>query len=287
MESNKYKITFNNYYGDNPRECGDYFLIQLSDSMCAKDSIVPEHQQQCFEITFAYSGNGNSYVNDKSFPICKNDCFISLPGELHKIKSDDREPLHFICVAFSAKPNTYGEKLIQKIIDTCKSQRKFNVDAVRSILVNMIKEIRNEDEYSNRLLSYYIEQVLIQYHRVIISSKNKEKTDIDIPTKSLLAYDIMFYINDNVASIKKITDLEKVFYYKIPYLSRCFVELTGTSINNYYVSKKMELASNMLKEGKTVTKISEFLNYSSVHAFSRAYTKYFGTPPSKLKKRDQ
>ncbi len=286
MESNKYKITFNNYYGESPRDCGDYYLIQLSDSMCAKDSIVPEHNQLCFEITFAYSGNGYSYVNDEMHYISKNDCFISLPNETHKIKSDDIEPLHFICLAFSAKKNTDGAKLIKTITETCSEQRKFNVDAVRTILVNMIKEIRNEDQYSNKLLGYYIEQVLIQCYRAIRSSKNKGKSEIDIPTKSLLAYDIMFYINDNVANIKKITDLEKVFYYKIPYLSRCFVELTGTSINNYYVSKKMELASNLLKDGKTVTTVSEMLNYSSIHAFSRAYTKYFNKSPSRQKKKN-
>jgi AraC-like DNA-binding protein len=45
----------------------------------------------------------------------------------------------------------------------------------------------------------------------------------------------------------------------------------------------MEAASVLLEQGESVTEVSNKLQYSSVHAFSRAYKNHFNLPPSGLK----
>ena len=37
----------------------------------------------------------------------------------------------------------------------------------------------------------------------------------------------------------------------------------------------------MLEDGISITKIAEELGYKSIHSFSRAFSKYYGYPPSK------
>ena len=103
MVNNKYRISYNNLFMINPKRCRNYFLIQAGESLCAKDTIIPLHQQNYFEITYVVSGKGISYTNDTPTEIGKNDCFFSFPNETHKIISDEQDPLRFIFLAFYAK----------------------------------------------------------------------------------------------------------------------------------------------------------------------------------------
>jgi AraC-like DNA-binding protein len=48
----------------------------------------------------------------------------------------------------------------------------------------------------------------------------------------------------------------------------------------------MEAALELLQAGESVTEVSDKLQYSSIHAFSRAYKNYFNEPPSKSPKKE-
>ena len=86
--------------------------------------------------------------------------------------------------------------------------------------------------------------------------------------------------------MKNLSELENVFFYDVRYLSKCFFSQSGITLRQYFLSKKMETALNLLQEGKSITQASELLGYSSVHAFSRAYTLHFGHNPSVDKTRE-
>ena len=62
MLKNKYKISYNHVFALNPKRCRNYFLIQAGEALCAKDTVVPEHQQKYFEITYVVDGKGISYI---------------------------------------------------------------------------------------------------------------------------------------------------------------------------------------------------------------------------------
>ena len=96
---------------------------------------------------------------------------------------------------------------------------------------------------------------------------------------------IITYVDQNIFNIKKIGDLENIFFYDVNSLSKLFHTQTGISLNQYFISKKMEAASEFLEKGASVTEISDKLQYSSIHAFSRAYKNYFHIPPSCTKRK--
>jgi AraC-like DNA-binding protein len=47
----------------------------------------------------------------------------------------------------------------------------------------------------------------------------------------------------------------------------------------------MEAALQLLQAGESVTQVSDKLQYSSIHAFSRAYKNYFNESPSVFQKK--
>ena len=287
MLKNKFRVSYNNYFGLAPKRCRNFFLIQAGESLCAKDTVVPEHEQACFEITFVKQGKGISYVNDTPVPIEKGDCFFSFPDERHQMRTDENDPLRFVFLAFYAKERSQGDTLIHYLTQTCKnaSARKYKIEELAPLCNSLLLELRNEDMYSTRIIGFLLEQILIECCRNI-SKKTKKYPLFNQTSEAVLAHDIITYIDKNIFEIKKLSELENTFYYNINYLSKCFHSQMGIPINKYFISKKMEMAFQLLENGKSVTEISDMLGYSSIHSFSRAYKNYFNQPPSQHKKKD-
>ena len=68
--------------------------------------------------------------------------------------------------------------------------------------------------------------------------------------------------------------------YSYGYLSAIFKKTTNNTISDYYHNRKLETARMLLLEdGLKIIEISEMLNYSSVYALSKSFTKHFGVSP--------
>ena len=285
MIKNKYKISYNHLFALTPKRCRNYFLFQAGEALCAKDTVIQPHQQVYFEITYVVDGKGVSYINDMPVEIKKNDCFFSFPNEIHKIVSDEQDPLRFVFLAFYAKEKTQGYTLINYITQTCqaKNSRRYHMESLYPLCVGLLQELRSEDIYSERVIALLLEQMLIECARKI-SKKTKSVPQYAQTDATILTHDIITYIENNIFNIKKISDLENEFFYDVNILSKHFHTQMGISLNKYFISKKMEAALELLEKGESITEISDKLQYSSVHAFSRAYKNYFNQPPSASKK---
>lgn len=62
---------------------------------------------------------------------------------------------------------------------------------------------------------------------------------------------------------------------------RIFSSVIGESIGVYITRLRLETAAQMLSNSNaSVTEVAESCGYQSLHAFSKAFKKYFGTVPS-------
>lgn len=68
------------------------------------------------------------------------------------------------------------------------------------------------------------------------------------------------------------------------YLSRSFLRLTGTSILDYIHYYRIQEAKILIGRGVTLANAAAAVGYSNVLTMSRAFKKYEGTTPGKLKK---
>lgn len=67
------------------------------------------------------------------------------------------------------------------------------------------------------------------------------------------------------------------------YLSRSFLKLTGTSLLDYIHYYRIQEAKILIGRGETLAAAAETVGYSSVLTMSRAFKRYEGTTPGKLK----
>lgn len=68
-------------------------------------------------------------------------------------------------------------------------------------------------------------------------------------------------------------------------LKQAFKKITGTSIYQFFLTKRMNRAKTLLQDGMSVSKVSYTMGYSNVSHFSYRFKKTFGLTPEQVKTR--
>ncbi len=86
--------------------------------------------------------------------------------------------------------------------------------------------------------------------------------------------------NDPDLNVNRVAD---EFQKNPSYLSRSFLRLTGTSILDYIHYYRIQEAKILIGRGETLSTVAAAVGYTNVLTMSRAFKKYEGTTPGKLK----
>ena len=259
---------------------GNIQLHQIGRLYCTPDAVVPEHQHlEWFELTVVTKGTGITFTNKQSVPIQKDDIYLSLPGDIHKIKSSLNEPLHYDYFAFNTENIAFKKELNAIAIHfSAPDKRIFHNENIASLISLGIAEINSNQKFGKDLLNNIFQQILIYtirgFHPDEISEISQTSSQSDI-----LCFQIMNYIDTHLYTMEKLQDLVTITNYNYSYLSNLFKKTTHTTIQQYYQMKKMATAQRLLVENMSVTQISTLLNYSSPFAFSKAFKDYFKLSP--------
>lgn len=94
----------------------------------------------------------------------------------------------------------------------------------------------------------------------------------------------MDYMNSNIHTRTKVSDIAKSFNVSESTLKRIFGKFTGIGVHHYFVQLKMKTATELLQNGVSVGSVSEKPGFSSPGYFSAAYKRETGINPSEIKK---
>ena len=93
--------------------------------------------------------------------------------------------------------------------------------------------------------------------------------------------DIADYIRRNISKSIKINDIADAFGYSPKYLSHLFSVVRGTSLKQFIMSQKIEVASFYLTDtDRTITEIASAVGFSDMHNFSRTFKRITGLTPT-------
>lgn len=89
------------------------------------------------------------------------------------------------------------------------------------------------------------------------------------------------YIRDHVGSEIRRSDLAELVHMNSDYLNRIFKRETGTTIGDYILNEKMQIARNLLQTTTLpVSYVASRVGYENFSHFSRTYKRVFGVSPS-------
>jgi len=279
-------------YEPNPLQFGSIRLYLLGETHCGVDNYQNPHRQNFFEITYVVKGKGKIKGKNEFFEAGQDDLFISVPGEEHDIISDPENPLWFTGIGLliehnPANPGDEMDTIVRRLSNSenpiCNARHD-----IYPLIVLLFNEFLFGGDYSSRVVQSLLEQILIYVYRSFFEKviKKSFKSGIERPDNDVV-YTTMNYIDVNCLHIHSLTEVSDRMGYSYNYLSGLFSKTTGMSLHAYYLKSKMTAAGKYLRQGKSVTDVSELLGYQSVQSFSRVFKKHQMSPPSSFTTRKQ
>lgn len=89
------------------------------------------------------------------------------------------------------------------------------------------------------------------------------------------------YIENHLTEEITLKCLEENLHYNGTYISRRFKRITGISLQNFIIAKKIMLSCKLLREGVSPCNVCEMTGFNSYSNFSRTFSKQVGMSPKK------
>lgn len=282
----EYDYHLDKNYISNPLKFGNTLMYQIGRMYCRKETVIRTHvHMNVFELTVATDGCGVVTTNGVAVPIQKGDIYLSLPGDTHAIASSADKPLKFDFFAFHTE-NPALQKDLEHIIEHYypAHTRIFHDERIKPLVSNAISEMLQGYLYAEEVLSAILSQILIYVIRGF-KELAREKYSDTVSETEILCYRMMHYIDTHIYSLKHLEELSDVIGYSYGYLSAIFSKTTQRTLSDYYHEKRLDTARLLILQNELkITEISEKLNYSSLYAFSKAFTHRYGVSPRTYKK---
>ncbi len=91
------------------------------------------------------------------------------------------------------------------------------------------------------------------------------------------------YVNKNLFGDVSLEKISCDLHLSISQVNRNFKDLTGSTVHNYVISKRLIAAQKMISEGKSANEACQLSGFNDYSSFFRIYKKRFGVSPTAAK----
>ncbi len=265
----------------NPLKFNDIYLVQIGRLYFAPGDNMHLHSHKSyFELTIITDGEGEVITNGIPAPVKRGDIYLSLPRDMHEIRSSVNAPMKYDFYSFYTENEEYSSALDSATSYLSPEERVFTDERIAALVCDAIMEFIEGKTFSDDLLYLIFKQIMIYIIRDVKSGERKRIRSASAAES--MCYKIMNYIDTHVYTIRSLEEVAEALNYNYSYLSSLFKSTTGNTLFSYYESKRLDLARELLADGtQSVTEIADLLGYSSLYSFSRAFKDSFGKSPKK------
>ena len=235
-----------------------------------------------------YVDKGRVMVHSENYfgSLMENQLILHLPNEVHSLKCTEDIAPNIIIIGFECKSHALiplSQKPVSLTADLQKQlveimQEGLSVYEPPYDLPNTL-DMQKREVYpfgADQMIKLKMEMFLINMIRYCQSpkfSENSKKPFDDVAS-------VYKYINEHYYEKISLDTLCFLFGTNKTTLCQYFKNEYGETVVNYINSLKVKEAKKLLRENKkSVTQISEFLGFNSVHYFCRIFKKVTGTTP--------
>lgn len=104
----------------------------------------------------------------------------------------------------------------------------------------------------------------------------------EAPTQNGNGREILAYVNENLTENISLEHISAKVHMSRSQVSRVFRRLTGTSVHDYIVSKRLIMAQERISKGENAAKAARESGFRDYSSFYRLYKKRIGTAPTKM-----
>jgi len=269
----------------NAKVCGDWFMEDK------------EGRGPCFHLVT----QGRCYLDvPKHFKRVLNegDLVIFPKSVAHKIYTDDHAKGKQQHLTFTEGANISGTGLLcgdvnfqhkssQHLLDSLPSVFIIEFDQehnwLKSLLDIIVKESVAPGIASKIIFDRLVELLFTYAIRHYLETNEVQTSILALYTNEKMIPAIV-EIHRDVAKAWTVERLAKIALMSRTAFSEKFKLVSGWTVGKYITWWRMQVAWNLLQNGKSISRVAEHVGYQSEAAFSRAFKKFFDFSPGKLRK---
>lgn len=242
------------------------------------------HVHNLYELDYIISGHGYYHIEGKRYPIFPG-CFLLIrPIDAHMTQVEktmyERITFHFSQELLHEMDSCH---ILEEYIHELSSPQLALSAATEGFFKQLLQGLYTlpgtPEEYQRQMIQSTLTVCLFTLRNLYCnSSEVTVSPGVDI---SQTIHEILLYIHQHLTEDISLDDLCKQFSISKSYLNKRFKEITGTTLWDYVLIKRLTIARQSIQMGvpiQTAYRNSGFHDYSN---FYRCYIKRFGVSPKK------
>ncbi len=223
-------------------------------------------------------------ADDRVYHLTKGDIIFHKPMELHKFHVEKAAPSKIFVMSFTLSGTDV--KKLKNVTVTLSEHQKNLLGQILSFLHSKDKE-KTFSDYFKIVESLDISQALSCITELFLLSfinENSLSLTSSSSANAILFKKAVLFMDENINAWVSIDEISKHLSISASYLKKIFVKYTGLGVHKYFLKLKIIRASTLLRDGMSVSKVSDELSFSSQNYFSLVFKRETGTSPLAYKK---
>jgi AraC-like DNA-binding protein len=252
------------------------------------------HTHEGVEVYYFIKGKANFIINDDVYDLSPGDMLLFRGSVIHRINPQKEVPYIRSYANFSEKflANDIPEDVFPKLWGLFDSPKGLLIHwepEEREGVENMYRTLCEEEDKESFGHDLFQKAILLQLLiKVYRKTKQLPTAAVSVQQPSPIQANvrrILQFINQHYTSDVSLNEFSKALHLNKYYLCHIFKEVTGYSINNYMVRKRVEEAKKLLETtDEPIGAIAERLGFNTPIHFSRSFKQLTGVPPQAYRK---
>lgn len=236
-----------------------------------------------WEMVFVIDGKIGVAADEQVYTLSANEIIFHKPMELHRLWScGDKKP-RLLTLSFNASGDIL--KSLERGVFHLTPEQK-------SKLFSLIGYMRQSFEYSSEKMINNFLKCMCSPHHIQTISNLLELFLLSLGNEGGVPLD---NLNDRESSVYKaavrvmdelifenpsVSDIADKCLVSASYLKKLFAKYAGMGVHKYFLRLKLNCAAALLKQGHSVTEVSEKLAFNTQNYFSTVFKRELGEVPS-------
>lgn len=250
------------------------------------DPTMTLHNHDGYEIFLMLNGNANFYMEGASKKVFRGDLFFIQPYTFHlmHLLSDDCYDRIIINLrvsvmkAFSSETSDLSA-MFYRLPPGAINFIQLNEEETENFIQDSIalqKALKSNAFGSDIVAESLTKMLLVKLNRFVRSDPAPEFQGIMPQLVNNTFTYIENHLTDDNLSVEA---LAEELHHNSTYISRCFKKVTGASLQQYIIAKKIALAQKNLREGYSLCDACYAAGFHCYSNFSRTFSKQTGMTP--------
>lgn len=243
-----------------------------------------------WECLYVLNGDVQVSGDERIYALAKGDIIFHKPMELHKftVAGNDGADVFIFSFKMSGSLRKYFEN---KVFSLSWEQKRI-IDDLISFAQKEIKryDISTEDFPYHAFLmptdfsAVYLQRIVIYIYQLFLSLADHDDVSPSVyNSETELFKKAVTFMTENLSQNPSIEEIAASCHTSLSGIKRLFSKYGGMGVHKYFLSLKLNAALKLLKSGRSVTEVTEELNFSSQSYFSSAFKREIGKNPSEFK----